>query len=322
MPGFHSAEILILITKLSAAAPIALLPTFACLLLDAAGWYSISKRISSRLPFSSALRIHVASEAIMKSIPLGAPLADTVRSLLLRQEMQIGMGESVPLAVSRRLHLGLAQGIFLAVCSLLTLSALRFIGSQVPPLRYGAIALPGIALALVVVSLTALSMLSSRRFRGSIERMALPLPRYLMRERIRHWLQNIPELHPEFMFQWGKTIGVLPWFIAYWCVEVLETYLFIALLGIPMDLSRVIAMEAIVSTLKLAGFFLPSGAGIQDLGYASILAGFGCIPNLAAAGSFLLLKRTKDVFWIALGYSLLFARGIRPFRKHFTAEAS
>jgi hypothetical protein len=112
------------------------------------------------------------------------------------------------------------------------------------------------------------------------------------------------------------------WFFAYWCTEAAETLLFMALLGIPVTMQQLAAIETVVSALRLAAFFLPSGIGIQDIGYAAMMASVGCVSAPGDASGFVLLKRVKDIFWASLGYMFLVAKGIRPFRKSTLAQAS
>lgn len=112
------------------------------------------------------------------------------------------------------------------------------------------------------------------------------------------------------------------WFFAYWCTELLETLVFMALLGIPVTVHQVAAIETVVSALRLAAFFLPSGIGIQDIGYAAMMASVGCVSTPGEASGFVLLKRMKDIFWASLGYMFLAAKHIRPFRKSILVQAS
>jgi len=51
-------------------------------------------------------------------------------------------------------------------------------------------------------------------------------------------------------------------------------------------------------------FFLPGGLGAQDASYYGLLALYG-VPNPEVAAAFVILKRSKELFWIALGYLLL-----------------
>jgi hypothetical protein len=57
--------------------------------------------------------------------------------------------------------------------------------------------------------------------------------------------------------------------------------------------------------LRSVGNFAPAGLGLQDAGYATMLSGLGMPIDTAAA--FVILKRAKEMTWIAFGYALLAA---------------
>jgi uncharacterized membrane protein YbhN (UPF0104 family) len=59
------------------------------------------------------------------------------------------------------------------------------------------------------------------------------------------------------------------------------------------------------SLVRNVVFVVPAGLGIQDAGYAACFGALG-VPEAASLGAaFVLLKRGKELFWIALGYGLL-----------------
>jgi hypothetical protein len=58
-------------------------------------------------------------------------------------------------------------------------------------------------------------------------------------------------------------------------------------------------------------FFAPSGLGVQDMGYMAFFTALG-LPDAGALGAaFVLLKRSKEILWVAIGYLLLFLSGVR-----------
>jgi uncharacterized membrane protein YbhN (UPF0104 family) len=63
------------------------------------------------------------------------------------------------------------------------------------------------------------------------------------------------------------------------------------------------AIETGVSLLRSIANIAPAGLGVQEAGYATLLTGAGVGVDTAAA--FVLLKRCKELFWIAGGYALL-----------------
>ena len=70
--------------------------------------------------------------------------------------------------------------------------------------------------------------------------------------------------------------------------------------------------EAGLSLLRNLAFFAPGGLGVLDLGYMAYLGALG-YPGAATVGAaFVLLKRAKDLFWIAIGYLLLLVLRGKP----------
>jgi uncharacterized membrane protein YbhN (UPF0104 family) len=91
-----------------------------------------------------------------------------------------------------------------------------------------------------------------------------------------------------------------------WLVESLETLVILRVLGVDIGFIEVMSFEAALSLLRSFAFFAPAGIGVQDVGYVAFLGGAG-IPNAAAiAAAFVMLKRAKEIFWIAVGYAILF----------------
>ena len=75
-------------------------------------------------------------------------------------------------------------------------------------------------------------------------------------------------------------------------------------------------MESMVhgalTLLRGLAFFTPSGLGIQDLGYLAFLKGLGVRHALDVGAAFVVVKRSKEIFWIIIGYLLLARHAWRP----------
>jgi uncharacterized membrane protein YbhN (UPF0104 family) len=58
-------------------------------------------------------------------------------------------------------------------------------------------------------------------------------------------------------------------------------------------------------------FFSPGGLGVQDLGYMAFLSALGIPEAPAVSAAFVVLKRSKEILWIGVGYALLLLGGER-----------
>jgi uncharacterized protein (TIRG00374 family) len=94
-------------------------------------------------------------------------------------------------------------------------------------------------------------------------------------------------------------------FLGGWLLESLETWLILRLLGIELGFVEVASFEVLLSFLRNVLFVLPAGLGVQDLGYVTFLAALGVPDAVNAGAAFVVLKRTKELFWIGVGYTLL-----------------
>jgi len=101
----------------------------------------------------------------------------------------------------------------------------------------------------------------------------------------------------------GRHGGTLAWNLATalagWLLEAAEAWLLLRLLGAPVTVGQAIALEALVSVARAAAFAVPGGLGVQDLGYHALLRGLVGEP---AAAAFVLLKRGRDLTWIAIAF--------------------
>jgi uncharacterized membrane protein YbhN (UPF0104 family) len=101
-------------------------------------------------------------------------------------------------------------------------------------------------------------------------------------------------------------------FVVVWFFETLESALILRIVGASVPFTAVFAIEAGMSLVRSAAVVAPSGLGVVDLGYASVLPLLGA--DSGAAPAFVLLKRAKEVFWVLVGYAVLAALRARDTR--------
>lgn len=78
-----------------------------------------------------------------------------------------------------------------------------------------------------------------------------------------------------------------------WLLSAGEAAVALALLGHPLPLADVVAMESIIFAIRSAAFVIPGAIGIQEGGYVLVGAALGLSPELALAVS--LLKRGREL---------------------------
>jgi uncharacterized membrane protein YbhN (UPF0104 family) len=273
--------------------------------LEALGWGGILRALGERPSFRALVRVRIMSEAIAQSIPLGVLVAEGSKPMLLQSHV----GTSVPVGTAsvagRKVSLVATQALLLALVALFGAGPLGRMAPGSGPLLRGVVA----ACALVLASSAALS---GRAFAcGAVA------------DKVRRALAHVPIVGPRVTRraaafratdaaaeQWfGRPLRerarcALPFLFA-WCVESLETFCLLRLVGVAIDPWTALCLEVPIGLLRSIAFFAPAGLGVQDLGYATALAAFGVPDAGAAALAFTLLKRCKEAFWIAVGWGLL-----------------
>jgi uncharacterized membrane protein YbhN (UPF0104 family) len=97
----------------------------------------------------------------------------------------------------------------------------------------------------------------------------------------------------------------------------LEAWLFLYVLQIPASFTTALVIETLGSAVRFATFFVPGSLGVLEGANAAAFAALGL--GAPAGLAFTLLKRLRQVVWIALGaLVLLLARS----RMRLAREAS
>ena len=103
------------------------------------------------------------------------------------------------------------------------------------------------------------------------------------------------------------------WHVLAWVAGAGEAWLAMRLLGHPMSLENILAMESIIFAIRSVAFVVPAGIGLQEGGYVIVGALLGLPTELALALS--LLKRGRELM---LGLPALLAW---HFVEHAAAKA-
>ncbi len=92
-----------------------------------------------------------------------------------------------------------------------------------------------------------------------------------------------------------------------WMADTLEILLVSHLLGMPIDFSQALAVEAFISVAKALGIFVPGALGVQESGIVFLCYLFGLPPALGV--SYAIIRRGREVVYAAIGGMFLYADG-------------
>lgn len=131
--------------------------------------------------------------------------------------------------------------------------------------------------------------------RSSVMRFLETLPSRLMPK-----VWPVPDaetgIHARITALWAdhrRVMRAVALHLAAWTVSAGEAWLALWLLGHPLALADVIAMECIIFAIRSAAFFIPAALGVQEGGYVLLAGILGLPPEVALAVS--LLKRGRAI---------------------------
>jgi hypothetical protein len=294
-------------------APLAFLPFLAMTALDATGVRILLGTLGRTVPLGRFLPIRIATEALHMTAPAGFLVADSVTAALLDSRCGVPLAEGAVIAVARKWLVMRAHAIYIALGALcggaiLGTASEHFFGQRWLPWAVAASGLVPLGLSLGVGTQFH-GEPAFARLHGALSKIAwAPLRERMARSRrsaakVDSHLTRIGEAGPA---TWLAAVA----FLGAWLFESVETCVLVWLVGGRLDFGFAMAVEVGISLVRSIANVAPAGLGVQDAGYAVLLQATGLPANTSAA--FVLLKRGKEVVWIAAGYTLLAAMRRSP----------
>jgi uncharacterized protein (TIRG00374 family) len=305
-----------LVTSIGPAVALVLLPWGVAMTLHTIGYARILRALGRSTSFPRLVSVLLSAEAVLMSFPAGAALAETVNPYLLKRRCGVPVTEGLAAVAAKKSLILLTNAVYMGIAVIAGAAWLRDASRT---LIGGAGLVWLVALAAGCMLLVALGM-SWALFSGELAARSHSLLRRIPSARLGRWLEEkkagFAETDGHFAALFGARARDLaraaPAFLASWLVEGAEAWLILGLLGVHISYAEVLAFEVVVSLLKSLAFMVPAGIGIQDAGYVAFFGAFG-IPDAATLGvAFVLIKRAKELFWIAIGFLLFVVMGDGP----------
>jgi hypothetical protein len=285
-------------------------PQLLSLCLECVGWRRVFRVLGARVAVRPLLRVRLSTEALAQTLPLGVVWAESLKPLLLGRHIGLKTSDSVAAIVARKYLLIASQAVYVALlsaCGFATLGRLATALLGRAQFAWLSFAVSGL-LCLLAFGV------SGAFARGRVAERVLGLLRSLPNRDLQRALRdrqaafaNTDDQATRYFaagfFQTTLAPGVF--FLCGWLCESLESFLILKLLGVELDFFAIASVEVMLSFVKNVLFVLPSGIGVQDVGYVSCLAALGVPDALNVGAAFSVLKRGKELFWACVGYTLL-----------------
>ncbi len=304
------AEVQALLARVGLAGGVLLLlPQLVAISIESYAWKLTFHAAGARPRWRSLLRVRIATEALAQSLPAGVAFAESIKPALLARHAGLTVDQSVAGMAARKVLLLLSQCAYVVALAGLGFAALEAASMRVVGAPHLGVVTIGVGLTLGLGGIAAALLLRQSTLSRGVLELLSRLPSTKLRARLAGhsaaFHATDGALSSLFRAPPRRFILPLAGFGAAWLVEALETWLILWLLGAPVGFATAGGIEVVLSLVRNIVFVVPAGLGVQDFGYAACFTGFGLPEGASLAAAFILLKRSKELFWIGVGYATL-----------------
>ncbi len=291
-----------------AALAVILLPSLLMYLLEAYGWRLTLRSHAAAVSFGRLLAVRTAGEVVNMTTPTAYVGGEPLKACLLKP-YGVPMIEALASVITAKTTMTIAQVLFILLgiglaFGLVGASSAEESNAQMLAALVGVgLLLFGIALFVMVQRIGLfLGLLNVLRW------CRVRIPFLEAREdKLRELDRTILDFYTRDRRAFLLSIG---FFFFGWMAEALEVYVILYYLGgAPVGPLAAIAIGALSVFIKGGTFFIPGSLGAQEGGNLLVLVAFG-YSELAGI-TFALLRRVRELVWIAIGLGCLAALGGR-----------
>ena len=263
-------------------------PVVLVMLFDTLGWRSAFLR--EGVPFRALVASRHAGEAFNLTTP-AALGGEAVKAWLLRGH--VPLDASLASVIVAKTTITIAQGLFLLVGIVVAWRSVLN-GSLLLYSMLWLLAVEAVALGLFVLVQTR-GMFGWAG--GLLDRLGVHAPRG------RSTLGRVDDALGQFYrtAPLRLVLSIVFHFVA-WLLGSLETWLILKFLGSEVSLATATVIEAFGTAIKVATFLIPASLGALEGGFLATFLALGLSPTTAI--SFSLVRRVREVVWIAIGLVL------------------
>lgn len=303
-----------LVRGLGRTAPALALPAVAVLLFETLAWQvSLAPLASARArSYARLAEVRLAAESLLMSVPGGVVLSEGLMPLLLRDRCGMPIAEATAATAARKWLGTRSHGLYILLGAVL---GWGFLADRSRAMTGAPGVLPWVIAfsALLPLSLSAFMELAmsrgalAKRTWALLERVPLTSLRAWLRARGDAAVATDAELARVIDQGKPRAAAATLLYVAACLCESLEAYVIARALGAPFGFVEILAFEAGLSLVRSVVFFAPSGIGVQDLGYVALFGSTG-LPGAEATGAaFVIVKRAREMVWVAAGWFFVLA---------------
>jgi uncharacterized protein (TIRG00374 family) len=290
-------QIWVELRQLGGLAPLVLAPYLAVYLTDTLGWrFAFGKDFPGALPYLALFRIRWMGEAVSNVTPTAQLGGEAVKVYLLGKRGFSTLQATASVVVGKTIQFS-AQVVFLTCGAVASLSLFE----DSPSVRQGI----AIVMVLCAGSVASLFWLQQRGLFGSIiallSRLRIRLKRFEAQiENLRSVDQRIIEYYRDERSHFAAS---LCFYFGGWMLDTLEILLVAYLMGVPLDWTQALAIEAFIGVAKGFGSVAPGSIGIQETGIVLLCRLAGASDTFGVA--YAVVRRARELIYAGLGWLML-----------------
>jgi hypothetical protein len=284
--------------------PLVLLPFVVGMACDAGSMWLMLRSSGWRLPYRQVLRLRMAAEGALFTLPAGSIAAEALKPVLLRRGHDVPLSVGAAIVLANKAFILLTNAVYLVLGLVCGGALLR---AALPGPWAALLTAVTVGGALVCLTLGTVLLATLRR-PEVLDRLVQRLPA--------RWRTRLAGRGPAladtsaFFGDRGRVGLCLALSLLHWLTEAFETWAAARLIGLELSPGGALAFESMLALMRSLAFFLPGGIGLQDGGHL-LLAHLAGSSAAVAGGMLVIVKRGKELFWTAVA-ALLMPAGAPP----------
>ena len=270
------------------------LPYFLVFALDTLGWkYSFK---DNKTTFRNLLVTRLAGESVNTIIPSATFAGEPLKAYFLKRH-NISMVDGMASVVISRAIMTMSQILFVMIGVVFLLFKLNVSGSRL--ISSIAIILLGIPIIMLIIFIQrqgvfAFLLKLLRRFRIKI--------RYI-EEREERLIELDKNIYQFYSHNKKKAFYSFVYYFLGWVAGLIEVFLILYLLNIPIDTVSAYIIESLSTAAKGVTSFIPGSVGGQEGGIIAIFVSLKLSASIAL--TFGILRRLRELIWTGAGLLVL-----------------
>lgn len=264
--------------------------------LDVLAWLVLVPDVPGTLGwYRRFLRVRLVGEAFNLVVPAGGFGGEPLKAVLLKSHYGVGYRESSAGLVMARIQSLIGQFLFVLMAVIAMAAATALPASYQAGAWAGLAVLASMTAGFILVPKLRLSSRFGRRFGAKAWARAIAKSLAAI-EAVEDRINAFARAHRARY--WGSIVLAA----LRWTLGTAEMWLALYLLGHPVSVVEALVLEGLLQLARSVSFFIPANLGTQD---GAIALAAAALTGVAAAGlGAALLRRVREVIFIALGFSL------------------